>query len=93
MTASPDEFVEALRNPLKETERLRQENRRLAAASREPIDDPGDRRPSPDRWSFQRPSSACTSRSLTSAISSSIERTREFMPSSFVSTRSSFVST
>ena len=37
MTASTEKFVEALRSSLKETERLRQENRQLAAASREPI--------------------------------------------------------
>jgi hypothetical protein len=33
----PEKFVEALRNSPTETERLRQENRRLAAARREPI--------------------------------------------------------
>ncbi|MFE5588041.1 type I polyketide synthase, partial [Kitasatospora sp. NPDC056531] len=37
MDASQEKFVEALRLSVKETERLRQENRRLAEASREPI--------------------------------------------------------
>jgi pimaricinolide synthase PimS1 len=37
LTASTEKFVEALRSSLKETERLRHENRRLAAAPREPI--------------------------------------------------------
>ncbi|MFJ7208098.1 SDR family NAD(P)-dependent oxidoreductase [Streptomyces sp. NPDC098789] len=34
---SPEKILEALRTSLKETERLRKENRRIAAASREPI--------------------------------------------------------
>ncbi|MGW1819899.1 type I polyketide synthase, partial [Streptomyces sp. NPDC002125] len=34
---SPEKILDALRTSLKETERLRKENRRLAAASREPI--------------------------------------------------------
>ncbi|WP_442906186.1 type I polyketide synthase [Kitasatospora sp. NBC_00458] len=37
MDASQEKFVEALRLSLKETERLRQENRRLTEVSREPI--------------------------------------------------------
>ena len=37
MSASSDQIVEALRSSLKETERLREENRRLVAASREPL--------------------------------------------------------
>ncbi|MGW2378492.1 type I polyketide synthase, partial [Kitasatospora sp. NPDC001683] len=37
MVASNDKLLEALRTSLKETERLREQNRRLADASREPI--------------------------------------------------------
>ncbi len=37
MSASPQQVVEALRASLKETERLRRQNRRLLAASREPV--------------------------------------------------------
>jgi acyl transferase domain-containing protein/NAD(P)-dependent dehydrogenase (short-subunit alcohol dehydrogenase family) len=37
MSSSPEQVVEALRTSLKETERLRQHNQRLLAASREPI--------------------------------------------------------
>ncbi|CAM5464368.1 hypothetical protein SGLAM104S_00234 [Streptomyces glaucescens] len=36
-STSPEKILEALRTSLKETERLRKENRRMAAASREPI--------------------------------------------------------
>jgi acyl transferase domain-containing protein/D-arabinose 1-dehydrogenase-like Zn-dependent alcohol dehydrogenase/acyl carrier protein len=37
MSTSPEQVVEALRASVKETERLRQENRRLLAAGREPV--------------------------------------------------------
>ncbi|MFD5826446.1 SDR family NAD(P)-dependent oxidoreductase [Lentzea sp. NPDC060358] len=37
MTTSPEQLVQALRAAVKENERLRQEGRRIAAASREPI--------------------------------------------------------
>ncbi|MFI2646045.1 type I polyketide synthase, partial [Streptomyces sp. NPDC018610] len=36
-STSPEKILDALRTSLKETERLRKENRRMAAASREPI--------------------------------------------------------